>query len=284
MIIFPNCKVNLGLRILRKRPDGYHDIESVFYPLPLYDVLEGIRATAYGIRDAGNNQDESSIQYSNSGFSITGPPDDNLCIKAYKLLKKDFPQLPRIQMHLHKSIPAGAGLGGGSADGAFTLELLNKQFELNLSTSQLINYALQLGSDCPFFIINKTCLATGRGEILEQLTIDLSDYKFLVVNCGIHINTANAFSGVTPALPSRSLKEIVQQPLKTWKTALINDFEKNVFSQHPEIEAIKKKLYHGGSLYASLSGSGSSVYGIFEKNIVPEINFPSHYYVKELFS
>ena len=289
MIVFPNCKINLGLRILRKRADGYHDLQTVFYPLPLYDVLEVIRDTGYGMRDtgyrmrdAGNNQKESFLQFSNSGFSIDGNPDDNLCIKAYNLLKKKFPQLAGIQMHLHKAIPAGAGLGGGSADATFTLRLLNEKLNLDLSTDQLMSYALQLGSDCPFFIINKPCFATGRGEILEPTTIDLSSYKFIIVNPGIHISTANAFSGITPALPAKSVKEIIQQPIGTWKNELVNDFEKTVFNQHPEIGAVKKDLYDGGALYASMSGTGSTVYGIFEKANEMKFNFPSNYFIKGL--
>jgi len=282
VIVFPNCKINLGLRILRKRADGYHDLETVFYPLPLYDILEVIRDSGHGIRDAGNNQKKSFLQFSNSGLSINGNPDDNLCIKAYNLLKKDFPQLAGIQMHLHKAIPAGAGLGGGSADAAFTLRLLNEKYNLNLSSDQLISYALQLGSDCPFFIINKPCFATGRGEILEPTAIDLSSYKFIIVNPGIHISTANAFSGITPALPIKSVKEIIQQPIETWKNELVNDFENPVFSQHSEIGAIKKKLYDGGALYASMSGTGSTIYGIFEKNSGMKFNFPFNYFVKEI--
>jgi len=295
VIVFPNCKINLGLRILRKRTDGYHDLETVFYPLPLYDVLEvipgSLSLTKCSVQDAGcritdsdNDQKESPIQFSSSGLAINGKHGDNLSIKAFALLKNDFPQLPQIQMHLHKAIPAGAGLGGGSADAAFTLILLNKQFGLNLSASQLINYAVQLGSDCPFFIFNQPYFATGRGEILEQLTINLSSYKFIIVNPGIHINTANAFLGITPTLPARSVKEIIQQPGETWKNELINDFEKTIFGQHPEIETIKKKLYEGGAFYASLSGSGSTVFGIFEKNFAPQFNFPSHYFIKELIS
>lgn len=282
MIVFPNCKINLGLRILCKRADGYHDLETVFYPLPLYDVLEIIRDAGYGMLDAGNNQKESFLQFSNSGFSINGNPDDNLCVKAYNLLKKDFPQLAGIQMHLHKAIPAGAGLGGGSADAAFALRLLNEKYNLNLSTDQLISYALQLGSDCAFFIIGKPCFATGRGEILEPTAIDLSSYKFIIVNPVIHISTANAFSRITPALPTKSVKEIIQQPIETWKNELVNDFENPVFRQHSEIGAIKKKLYDGGALYASMSGTGSSVYGIFEKASGMKFNFPSHYFIKEL--
>ena len=293
MIVFPNCKINLGLRILRKRTDGYHDLETIFYPLPFYDVLEVIpddlsqtkglmEDAGYKIPDADYDQNNFSIQFSNSGFAIHGNINDNLCIKAFNLLKNDFPQLPPIKMHLHKAIPAGAGLGGGSADAAFTLALLNEKFELNLSIDQLVSYALQLGSDCPFFIINQPCFATGRGQILEQIIIDLTAYKFIIVNPGIHINTANTFSAITPALTARSVKEIIQQPVETWKNELFNDFEKTVFKQHPEIEGIKNKLYEAGAFYASMSGSGSTVYGIFEKKLVPSLNFLPNYLIKEL--
>ncbi|MGZ8524053.1 MAG: 4-(cytidine 5'-diphospho)-2-C-methyl-D-erythritol kinase [Chitinophagaceae bacterium] len=275
MIVFPNCKINLGLHILCKRTDGYHDLETIFYPLPLYDVLETIR-------QKDGNPDEPSIMFSNSGFSINGQAKDNLCVKAYHLLKDDFPQLPPVSIHLHKTIPIGAGLGGGSADAAFTLLLLNKQFQLNLSTRKLVHYSLQLGSDCPFFIVNKPCFATGRGESLDPITIDLSAYKFVIVNPGIHVNTTTAFSGITPALRGKSVKEIIQQPLEKWKNELINDFEKPVSMQHPEIGSIKTKLYNGGAIYASMSGSGSTVYGIFKKDDVPQFNFPSNYLVKEI--
>jgi len=275
VIVFPNCKINLGLRILSKRTDGYHDLETVFYPLSFYDALEVIP-------DEVKDLNASRVLFSNSGLSINGNTNDNLCIKAYNLLKKDFPQLAGIQMHLHKAIPSGAGLGGGSADAAFTLKLLNEKFNLALSTDQLINYALQLGSDCPFFIINKPCFATGRGEILEPATIDLSAYKFIIINPGIHISTTNAFSGITPALPAKSVKEIIQQPIETWKNELINDFEKTIFSQHPEIAMIKKKLYDDGALYSSMSGSGSTVYGIFEKDNDTKFHFPSNYFIKKL--
>lgn len=277
MILYPNCKINLGLRILRKRTDGFHDLETVFYPVSLYDVLEIIKMEAH-------SKELPSVTFSTSGLSINDTDNDNLCIKAYQLLQKDLPQLPAVQIHLHKSIPIGAGLGGGSADAAFTLLLLNKKFQLNLSNAQLIHYALQLGSDCPFFIINQSCYATGRGEIMEPVDINLSAYKIVLVNPGIHIPTANAFQGIAPALPSKSLKEIIQQPIHTWKNDLINDFEKPVFSQHPQIEAIKKTLYDRGAVYASMSGTGSTVYGIFEKESTIKHGFPPGYFVKELSS
>ncbi|MEJ0106037.1 MAG: 4-(cytidine 5'-diphospho)-2-C-methyl-D-erythritol kinase [Bacteroidota bacterium] len=272
MIVFPNCKINLGLNITRKRSDGYHTIETVFIPLTLKDVLEIIHA----------NESREPVQYSGSGLTVAGETENNLCIKAYHLLKKDFPQLPPLKLHLHKTIPAGAGLGGGSADGAFTLQLLNKKFDLGLSAEQLIGYALQLGSDCPFFIYNKPCFATGRGEIIEPVNADLSAYKFLLVHPGIHINTGIAFSKLTPAVPSISIKEIIQQPIITWKALLKNDFEEPVFKDYPEIKKIKDSLYESGAIYASMSGSGSTVYGIFEKKHDISHSFPQHYFTREL--
>jgi len=270
MVSFPNCKINFGLNIVNKRDDGYHDIETFFFPVHLKDSLEII--------------EKEKLEFSTSGFSIEGEPEKNLCIKAYDLLKKDFPQLPAVQMHLHKAIPMGAGLGGGSADGAFTLKLLNKKFDLSLSEKQLINYSLQLGSDCPFFILNKPCFATGRGEILEQTELDLSEYKFLVVHPPIHISTAWAFSTIKPLKPSKSINQIIQQSILTWKAELINDFEKPVFEKYPEIKKIKDKLYNAGAIYASMSGSGSAVYGIFKKEKAISISFPDNYFVKTLFS
>ena len=270
MVSFPNCKINLGLNIVNKRDDGYHDIETAFFPIHLKDSLEII--------------EKEKFEFSTSGFSIEGEPGKNLCIKAYDLLKKDFPKLPVVQMHLHKVIPMGAGLGGGSSDGAFTLKLLNKKFELSLSEKQLINYSLKLGSDCPFFILNKPCFATGRGEILEQIELDLPDYQFLIVRPPIHISTAWAFSTIKPLKPLKSIKQIIQQAIPTWKTELINDFEKPVFESHPEIKNIKEKLYDAGATYASMSGSGSAVYGIFKKENTISISFPDNYFVKTLFS
>jgi 4-diphosphocytidyl-2-C-methyl-D-erythritol kinase len=176
----------------------------------------------------------------------------------------------------------GAGLGGGSADGAFTLKLLNKKFELNLSEKQFINYSLQLGSDCPFFILNKPCFATGRGEILEQTEIDLSEFKIVVVHPAIHISTAWAFANIKTLKPFKSITQIIQQPISTWKDELINDFENPVFEKYPEIKKIKDKLYDAGAIYASMSGSGSAVYGIFNSKETFSFSFPKSYFVKEV--
>lgn len=269
MVVFPNSKINLGLRIVSKRDDGYHDLDTVFYPLPICDALEVI---ANG--DQHNN-------FTISGLSIEAATD-NLCLRAFQLLKKDFPDLPPVNMHLHKAIPVGAGLGGGSADAAFSLTLLNDKFQLGLTTDQLLQYALKLGSDCPFFIINKPCHATGRGELMQPVDMDLSSYKFVLINPGIHISTGKAFAGAAPAIPVRSTREIISQPVHTWKDQLKNDFEKTIFPAFPEIEKIKNSLYEHGALYASMSGTGSSVYGIFDRNRVLNIDAPSHYFYKEI--
>jgi 4-diphosphocytidyl-2-C-methyl-D-erythritol kinase len=266
MITFPNCKINLGLRILRKRSDGYHDLETVFYPLSFYDVLEVVR---------GNSS------FTTSGLSLNGNTTDNLCLKAYELLKKDFPSLPSLQIYLHKNIPIGAGLGGGSADAAFTLQLLNKKFSLGLSNESLLQYALQLGSDCPFFIVNKPSFAGSRGEELLPVQVDLSSYNIILVNPGIQVSTAKAFSGIVPAVPVKSVKDIVQQPISTWKEELVNDFETTTFPQYPEIQKIKEELYNKGAFYAAMSGSGSSVYGIFLKEKEVQLSFPGSYMVKQ---
>lgn len=273
MVLFPNCKINIGLNVTSKRSDGYHDIATIFYPLNWCDAVETIPLST-GTQPAS---DTAHVKFTCTGLQVPGATGDNICLKAYQLLKKDFSILPPVAMHLHKSIPTGAGLGGGSSDGAFTLLLLNKKFRLNLSTEQLIRYALQLGSDCPFFIINRPCYATGRGEETVLLPLDLSAYSFLIVYPGIHISTAWAFSQILPALPSRAVTNIVQQPVETWKDELTNDFELPVFRAHPPIEEIKKTLYANGALYASLTGSGSAVYGIFGKNKVPELKWDKNH-------
>ena len=288
MINFPNCKINLGLKILRKRSDGYHDLETVFYPLPLYDVLEiitGEEDKGQGTRDKEQGFLNNDVQFSISGLTINDAIENNLCIKAYTLLKKDFAQIPSVQMHVHKNIPMGAGLGGGSSDAAFTLKLLNEKFNLNISTEQLIDYAAQLGSDCPFFIINKPCYATGRGEYLQVVDIDLSNYLFVLINPGIHISTAWAFSHVAISDASQqpaSLKTLIQQPVETWKQNIVNDFEEVVCKQYPELKKIKDSLYSAGAVYASMTGSGSCFYGIFPPHLNPSISFGNDFKVIHL--
>ena len=254
MVVFPNAKINLGLRITSKRPDGYHNLDTVFYPIELRDVLEIIKAP--------NNNDASIVI---TGKEIQGSTEKNLCLKAYQLIKEDHPEITGIQIHLHKSIPMGAGMGGGSADGAFMLSLLHSLFKLGLSEEKMSKYALKLGSDCPIFIKNKPCYATGRGELLEEIDIDLSGYYLLIVSPGIHISTADAFGQIKPNSSIKNCKEIVQLPIEKWKDLLINDFEKTVFEIHPVLKTIKEKLYSMGAIYASMTGTGSTLYGIFKE-------------------
>lgn len=271
MVVFPNCKINLGLHITGKRPDGYHELETVFYPVQLRDALEIVHATT---------EIPEGIRFTSTGLSIPGNSDANLCVKAYQLLKKDFPELPSIQMHLHKVIPMGAGLGGGSSDGAFALKLLNEKFQLNLNQDQLIQYAAQLGSDCPFFILNQPCYGTGRGEILTPIELNLSGHRFVLIHPGIHVSTKWAFEQLTPAKAPRPITEILQQPLDQWKGELVNDFEAPILKAYPGIAAVKQALYEDGAVYASMSGSGSTVFGIYAPGqtigIREKISHPCH--------
>lgn len=302
MIVFPNCKINLGLQILNKREDGYHNLATIFYPIGWKDIVEVVRrddgrqtiddSKTLSVVEGSDHPERSrriershdnNIHFSSSGLEVAGDPQNNLCIKAYNLLKKDFPSLPPVQMHLHKTIPMGAGLGGGSADGAFTLKLLNEKFQMGLSTQQLIDYALQLGSDCPFFILNKPVYATGRGEIMEPVNLDLSAYQFVIVNPGIHVNTGWAFAQLQlKDAPRPDLRTIVQQPISTWKEELINDFEAPVCKAHSEIAAVKQQLFDAGALYASMTGSGSTVFGVFEKRLDINLKVDTTYIVQKI--
>jgi len=256
MIVFPNCKINLGLRILRKRQDGYHDLETIFFPIPVTDILE-IRLQPHK---------DGEITLTQTGYPITGPIMENSCVKAYQLLKNQFPLLKSVDVHLHKNIPTGAGLGGGSADCVFMLLELKELFQLSLSKEDLATLSLQLGSDCPFFLLNKPAIAEGRGEILKELTLTLKGYHLLLINPGVTISTAVAFGGCNPDLNGRSLASIIQQPITTWKDDLKNQFEDSIFKQFPDLASIKDALYAEGAIYASMSGSGSTLFGIFPAN------------------
>lgn len=249
MVAFPHCKINLGLHVISRREDGYHTIETCFYPVPWTDILEIIPSKEFA--------------FTSSGSIIPGKEVDNLCIKAYQLLKAQF-KLEPVKIHLHKVLPTGAGLGGGSSDASFTLRLLNSVFVLKLSTIQLKELASLLGSDCAFFVEDKPMLGSGRGEKLTDLQLSLKGYYLVVVKPDIHVSTAEAYAGVKPQRPVHSVSEVLARPISEWKDYLVNDFEKSVFKKYPSIEAIKKALYNDGAVYASMSGSGSCVYGIFQ--------------------
>lgn len=256
MITYPNAKINLGLNITEKRPDGYHNLETVFYPIPLQDALEVTRL-----------EEKKEYTLKISGTPIEGEDDQNLVVKAYRLLKTDFPQMTGVDIHMYKHIPTGAGLGGGSADAAFMIKLLNEKFNLQLSIPQMEAYAARLGADCAFFIQNKPVFATGIGNIFEPVELSLKGYYLVLVKPDIFVSTKDAYALTHPQKPVVSIKEIICQPIETWKDALKNDFEDSVFPKFPEIAAIKDKLYDMGAVYASMSGSGSSVFGIFKSQV-----------------
>lgn len=252
MVAFPFCKINIGLNVISKRSDGYHDLETCFYPVPWTDVLELIPAV--------------TLSFTSTGLSIPGKPEDNLCLKAYYLLQDRF-DLPPVAFHLHKIVPLGAGLGGGSSDAVFSLRLLNDMFDLNLDVTQLAAFALQLGSDCPYFVYQDAMLGRGRGDELTPVTLSLKGYHLVVVKPAIHVSTANAFRGIKPARPSYDLSKVLAQPISTWRDTVENDFETPIFQAHPSIRKIKEALYGAGAVYASMSGSGAAVYGIFNEAI-----------------
>ena len=251
MITFPNPKLNLGLHILRKRPDGYHDLESLFIPWHgLHDVLEIIPAAAPEMHLYGLSLGEG------------GDGGDNLCMRAWQLLHECY-GIPPVAIHLWKGIPAGAGLGGGSADAAFTLRMLSEMFGLGLSDELLASLAARLGSDCAFFVYNRPMVASGRGEVLVPYEIDVTKFRIEVVTPPVHVSTREAYAGVTPREPAISLREALSRPLDEWREVLVNDFEPSVFDAHPELARIKADLYARGARYASLSGSGSAIFGLF---------------------
>ena len=256
MITYPNAKINLGLNIVEKRPDGYHNLETVFYPINLQDALEV---------NLMEGEEEFSLKV--SGVPLEGEPENNLVVKAYRLLKKDYPDMPAIDIHMYKHIPTGAGLGGGSADAAFMIKLLNEKFKLNLSIEKMEEYAAILGADCAFFIQNNPVFASGIGNIFEPIQLSLKGYYLVLVKPDIFVSTKDAFAHITPMQPAQSLKEIIRMPVETWRATMKNDFEESVFQKFPEIAAIKDKLYDLGAIYASMSGSGSSVFGIFREQV-----------------
>ncbi|MFM6975926.1 MAG: 4-(cytidine 5'-diphospho)-2-C-methyl-D-erythritol kinase [Sphingobacteriaceae bacterium] len=265
MICFPNAKINIGLNIIERRPDGYHNLESVFYPVRINDALEVVEA--------------GELQFTSSGLDIPGKLEDNLCVKAFYLLKQDF-NIPPVHIHLHKHIPIGAGLGGGSADAAFFIKLMNEKFDLGLGVEQMEAYARKLGADCAFFIQNEPVYAFAKGDEFEPVKLDLNAYYLVLVMPDVTVSTGMAYSGIKPLASSQYLPAVVQLPLEEWKKSIKNDFETSVFGQYPVIRGIKAALYESGAMYAAMSGSGSSVYGIFKQPVqLPELekNYPVFY-------
>lgn len=250
MVRFPKAKINIGLSITGKRADGFHSIESLFYPIGLCDILEAIPNVS------------GTFELQLEGLPIAGSTEGNLVYKAWKMLQTDF-HIPGVDVVLHKIIPMGAGLGGGSADGSHMLLLLNDLFELNLSQDQLLSYAEKLGSDCPFFIFEKPCFVSGRGEIISSSSLDLSGKYVVIINPKIHIGTAEAYSKITPSPASTDFQELRSESIDTWKNTVKNDFEAPIIDQYPELQTIKVKLYAEGAEYASMTGSGSTMFGLF---------------------
>jgi len=249
MIVYPNSKINIGLNILQKRADGYHELSSVFYPVKdWYDILEILPS--------------SKFYFSSSGIQIPGK--ENICTKAFKMLKQDL-GISNVKIHLHKQIPIGAGLGGGSSDGAFILKALNELFDLNISNTQLEKYALQLGADCPFFIKNTPKYVTGIGDKMIDIDLDLSNYDIKFIFPELHFSTAEAYCGITPKISETHLLDLINQSIENWRGKVKNDFEISTFVKYPQLEKIKKQLYADGAIYASMTGSGSLLYGVFER-------------------
>lgn len=258
MITFPIAKINLGLNVVEKRLDGYHNLQTVFYPVPIMDALE-IAPMSEGFP----SDVDCDLKVTN--IHIEGDEQRNLVVRAYQLLKKDFPSLPRIHTHLWKGIPTQAGMGGGSSDCAYMIRLLNDTFDLQLTNEQMQQYAAQLGADCAFFIESVPCYAEGIGEQLEPISLDLSGWYIGVVRPDIPVPTKEAFSRIHPHYPALNCREVVMQPVETWRDNLINDFEESVFALHPEIGAVKEQLYKMGATYAAMSGSGSALFGLFKE-------------------
>lgn len=269
MITFPIAKINLGLNVVERRTDGYHNLETVFYPVT--EINDALELTMMNTRFP--SADDCDIKVTN--ISIEGDEQKNLVIRAYRLLKQDFPQMPRVHAHLWKGIPTQAGMGGGSSDCAYMIRLLNDMFTLGLSDGQMIAYAARLGADCPFFIISRPAYAEGIGERLQPISLDLSGYYIGVVRPDIPVSTREAFSLINPTKPNKCCRDIVMQPVETWRDELTNDFEQSVFALHPEIGAIKQQLYDLGAVYAAMSGSGSAVFGLFRTPVALEAHFPA---------
>ena len=270
MITFPLAKINLGLNVVERRPDGYHNLQTVFMPVPLTDALE-----VYEMDAAFPSEVDCDLKVTN--IAVEGDEQRNLVVRAYNMLKSEFPQMPRVHAHLRKDIPTQAGMGGGSSDCAAMLLLLNRMFSLGLTQQQLIDRAAQLGADCPIFILNRPAYAEGIGEKLTPIELSLHGYYLAIVRPNIPVPTKEAFSRIKPHMPAKNCLDIVRQPIDTWRHELVNDFEESVFALHPEIGAVKQRLYDLGAVYAAMSGSGSALFGIFKKEPALEGEFQGMY-------
>lgn len=270
MITFPLAKINLGLNVVERRPDGYHNLQTVFMPVPLTDALE-----VYEMDAAFPSEVDCDLKVTN--IAVEGDEQRNLVVRAYNMLKSEFPDMPRVHAHLRKDIPTQAGMGGGSSDCAAMLLLLNRMFSLGLTQQQLIDRAAQLGADCPIFILNRPAYAEGIGEKLTPIELSLQDYYLAIVRPNIPVPTKEAFSRIKPHMPAKNCLDIVRQPIDTWRHELVNDFEESVFALHPEIGAVKQRLYDLGAVYAAMSGSGSALFGIFKKEPALEGEFQGMY-------
>jgi 4-diphosphocytidyl-2-C-methyl-D-erythritol kinase len=255
MITKPIAKINLGLNVVEKRPDGYHNLETVFYPVQIEDALE-----VYPMDPEFPSEYDCDLKVTN--ITIDGDEQRNLVIRAYKLLKADFPTLPRIHAHLYKGIPTQAGMGGGSSDCGFMITLLNDMFQLGLTDQQMIDYAARLGADCAFFILNRPCYAEGIGEKLQPIDLDLKGWYLSLVRPDIPVSTREAFALIKPHYPEVNCREVVKQPVESWRDTLVNDFEGSVFAVHPELGSVKDRLYDLGATYAAMSGSGSTLFAL----------------------
>ncbi|MGE0019709.1 MAG: 4-(cytidine 5'-diphospho)-2-C-methyl-D-erythritol kinase [Draconibacterium sp.] len=265
MIVFPNAKINIGLNVVSRRADGYHNLETIFYPVSLCDALEMVES------------DETRL--TTSGILIDGPAENNLIIKAYRLLQNEF-RLSPVHFHLHKVIPFGAGLGGGSADAAFALKMLGDYFNLKLNVAELEIFAAQIGADCPFFIQNKPVFASGIGNEFQNIQLDLTDYHIVILKPPFPVSTAEAYGSVIPSNPRFSLTEITSTAICDWKYLVVNDFEKSVLPKYPQIAELKQLLYDSGAVFASMSGSGSAVFGIFRHlPVFPKDKIPAGVYI-----
>lgn len=270
MITFPLAKINLGLNVVERRPDGYHNLQTVFMPVPLTDALE-----VHEMDAAFPSEVDCDLKVTN--IAVEGDEQRNLVVRAYNMLKAEFPDMPRVHAHLRKDIPTQAGMGGGSSDCAAMLLLLNRMFSLGLAQQQLIDRAAQLGADCPIFILNRPAYAEGIGEKLTPIELSLEGYYLAIVRPNIPVPTKEAFSRITPHMPAKNCLDIVRQPIDTWRHELVNDFEESVFALHPEIGAVKQRLYDLGAVYAAMSGSGSALFGIFKKEPALEGEFQGMY-------